>query len=132
MKSLAVVAAIIENNRGEILLAQRPLGKTMAGLWEFPGGKIEAQETAEQALHRELKEELELDVSIKNHLGIFEHRYEWAQVELHVFVVQAQSEPKTTADVQNYRWTNVSNIQLEELTPADVRPFQIYSQASRP
>ena len=58
MKILLVVAAAIINQHGEILLAQRPQGKQLAGSWEFPGGKLEAGESPEAALIRELKEEL--------------------------------------------------------------------------
>lgn len=61
--ALQVVAALIENARGEVLIAQRPPGKSHAGLWEFPGGKIEAGESAYAALKRELHEELGIDVS---------------------------------------------------------------------
>ena len=57
-----VVAAALYNDRGEILLARRPEGKSMAGLWEFPGGKVEIGETPEQALVRELHEELSIMV----------------------------------------------------------------------
>src|SRR4029079_5650095 len=59
---IEVVAAVILNDRGEFLLAQRPAGKVYAGYWEFPGGKIEPGEAAESALARELHEELDIDV----------------------------------------------------------------------
>ena len=59
---LLVVAAALVDPDGRVLIAQRPEGKSMAGLWEFPGGKIEASETPEQALIRELREELDIAV----------------------------------------------------------------------
>ena len=58
LKILLVVAAVIINESGEVLLAQRPHGKRLAGKWEFAGGKVEEGETPETALARELKEEL--------------------------------------------------------------------------
>ena len=62
MKVVYVSAAALFNADGDVLLAQRPEGKSMAGLWEFPGGKLEPGETPEQALIRELAEELAIDV----------------------------------------------------------------------
>ena len=58
MKLLTVAACALVDTDGRVLLAQRPTGKPMAGLWEFPGGKVEAGERPEQTLIRELKEEL--------------------------------------------------------------------------
>ena len=58
-----VVACALVDADGRVLIAQRPEGKAMAGLWEFPGGKIEPEETPEHALIRELKEELSIDVT---------------------------------------------------------------------
>ncbi len=77
MKILLVVAAIIINSKGEVLLAQRPEGKRLAGKWEFAGGKIEEGETPEQALKRELKEELgiEIDQSKLENFWFLSHSY---------------------------------------------------------
>ncbi len=66
-KSLVLVVAIaLFDDRGRVLLAQRPEGKSMAGLWEFPGGKIEPGETPEAALVREIAEELAIQISEKD------------------------------------------------------------------
>lgn len=66
MKTLLVVAAALVNDNNEVLLAQRPKGKRLAGKWEFPGGKVEKDESPEAALVRELKEELDIDVAEKD------------------------------------------------------------------
>jgi 8-oxo-dGTP diphosphatase len=63
MKTLLVVAAALVNAQNEVLLAQRPEGKRLAGKWEFPGGKVEADEAPEAALVRELREELDIGFS---------------------------------------------------------------------
>ncbi|MCH1569688.1 MAG: (deoxy)nucleoside triphosphate pyrophosphohydrolase [Alphaproteobacteria bacterium] len=60
---ILVVACALVDGDGRVLVAERPSGKTMAGLWEFPGGKVEPHETPEAALIRELKEELSIDVT---------------------------------------------------------------------
>ena len=66
MKTLLVVAAAIINADHEVLLAQRPEGKRLAGKWEFPGGKVEKDESPEAALIRELHEELGIEVAAKD------------------------------------------------------------------
>lgn len=66
MKTLLVVAAALVNDDDEVLLAQRPKGKRLAGCWEFPGGKVEKEESPEEALTRELKEELGITVLQKD------------------------------------------------------------------
>lgn len=77
MKTLLVVAAALMNEKGEVLLAERPAGKQLAGHFEFPGGKIEPDELPEAALIRELKEELGIDVdtSTLEPLTFLSHSY---------------------------------------------------------
>ena len=123
---MQVVAAIIEDNKGRILLAQRPEGKPLAGHWEFPGGKIEEGEKPDEALVRELKEELNIEVSIQAGLGQFEYRYSWGAVFLHVFVVQAHTEPTASADVAVFKWVDVDDVTSHSLAPADLRPWFFY------
>ena len=70
-----VVAAIIENNDGDILIAKRNSKKSQGGLWEFPGGKIEKNESADDAIKREIKEELNIDIEINKWLIEKRHEY---------------------------------------------------------
>ena len=76
---LAVCAAVIEH-RGTILLTQRPADKQQGGFWEFPGGKIEAGESPHQALKREIREELAIEISVGPVLETVYHRYDWGTV----------------------------------------------------
>ena len=75
MNILLVSAVALIDIDGRVLIAQRPKGKSMAGLWEFPGGKIEQNETVEQALVREIKEELGLEIKTSRPLISIKHDY---------------------------------------------------------
>jgi 8-oxo-dGTP diphosphatase len=77
-----VACAIIEDESGRVLLAKRPEGKCLSGFWEFPGGKIEAGESAEAALVRELEEELLIQTQIFQTLEAVEHHYENFSIQL--------------------------------------------------
>jgi 8-oxo-dGTP diphosphatase len=129
---MKVVAGIIERPSGEVLLAQRPEGKALAGWWEFPGGKIESQETPEQALHRELREELQLDVRIVRALGVFPFDYESGAIDLHVFHVRPMNQPEATLEVQAFRWLNPREIPRADLAPADIAPLDAFIHTLTP
>lgn len=91
---LSVVAAVIERNR-LVLLAQRPGQKQQVFKWEFPGGKVESGETAEAALIRELREELNCDVCLIRPLPRFTHAYSQITIEMIPFVCRlAPSSPE--------------------------------------
>ena len=125
MSPVAVVGGIIERS-GLILLAERPPHKSHAGKWEFPGGKIEAGETAGAALERELQEELHLDVRIEKFLGVFPHIYQKGPIDLHIFHVTALNEPQPTEDVQNFKWVRPSQVSQYDLAAADIAPWKAY------
>ena len=120
-----VAAGLIEKD-GQLLLAERPLGKCLAGYWEFPGGKLEPGESAEQAIKRELQEELQLKVEVVRSLGCFPYRYEWGEIALHAFVVRPCGEPRPTTDVEIFMWCRPDEISLSTLAPADVEPLRAY------
>ena len=126
---MKVVLGIVENGRGEVLLAQRPPGKSLAGLWEFPGGKIEGEESPQAALRRELQEELELDVEVGKFLGAFPYDYDWGSIELHSFIARALSEPRPTEDVHVFNWVAPNAIDRAVLAPADIEPLKAYLKA---
>jgi 8-oxo-dGTP diphosphatase len=126
MTPVKVVAGIIEDEAGRVLIAQRPPGKRLAGMWEFPGGKIEAGEAPDAALKRELKEELELDIRPLEDLGKYAHVYDWGAIELHVFRVHALAAPVPTEHIQVFRWLKAKDIALKDFAPADHAPLEAY------
>ena len=83
-----VVAAIIENNDGDILIAKRNSKKSQGGLWEFPGGKIEKNESADDAIKREIKEELNIDIEINKWL--IEKRHEYLEKTINLILCSAK------------------------------------------
>jgi 8-oxo-dGTP diphosphatase len=115
-----VCAILVRGDR--ILLAQRPPDKKLGGLWEFPGGKVEAGESAEAALHRELHEELGCTVRITQTLAPFVHAYDWGRIELIPFVCElAEGSPEPHAHEHTaLAWVERGELKEYELAPADV------------
>ena len=99
-----VAAGVIFNESSEVLLALRPLHKHQGGLWEFPGGKVEAGEAVAAALARELKEELNLVVEKAEPLLVTEHDYGDKQVVLDVWIVRGFSGEPQGREGQSLRW----------------------------
>ncbi|OYW72273.1 MAG: hypothetical protein B7Z37_25345 [Verrucomicrobia bacterium 12-59-8] len=116
-----VVCAIILRDE-RIMLAQRPPDKKLGGLWEFPGGKVEAGESAETALHRELQEELGCSVRITQTLTPFVHAYGWGSIELIPFVCElAEDSPEPHAHEHTALvWVERTELRSYDLAPADV------------
>ncbi len=119
VKRVEVAAAVLENARGEFLLAQRPAGKVYAGYWEFPGGKVEAGESAADALKRELHEELGLDVETAYPWITRDYDYAHAAVRLRFFrVVKWRGEPHGR-EQQQFTWQVIDKINVAPLLPAN-------------
>lgn len=120
MKQIKVVGAIIINE-GRILCAQRGETKTLAKLWEFPGGKIERNETPHQALARELKEELMIEVDIQSEK--FEETsyfYDFGLVNLTTYIcLLKKGEPRLTEHIE-VRWLKPAELTDVEWAPADI------------
>ena len=117
---LNVVAAVIHNTQGQLLIAQRPLHKHQGGLWEFAGGKVDAGETAEQALVRELQEELGITATQYRPLLTVEHHYPDKSVRLTVFRVTAFEGEAHGAEVQPIVWVKPENLADYQFPAANV------------
>jgi 8-oxo-dGTP diphosphatase len=114
-----VAAAVIERADGAFLLAQRPAGKVYAGWWEFPGGKVHAGESAREALARELREELGIEVITACPWLTREHVYEHAHVRLNFFRVKKwQGEPQPHEN-QALAWQRIDAPLAEPMLPAN-------------
>jgi 8-oxo-dGTP diphosphatase len=114
-----VVAAVIFNQRGEFLLAQRPVGKPYAGYWEFPGGKVEPGEDAAIALKRELHEELGIEVTRAYPWLTRDFDYPHADVRLRFFRVHAWSGDLHGREQQQFTWQSIHNITVAPVLPAN-------------
>ncbi|MEE8685233.1 MAG: (deoxy)nucleoside triphosphate pyrophosphohydrolase [Bifidobacterium mongoliense] len=102
-RRIRVVGAAIEHD-GKILCACRGAGKQLAGKWEFPGGKIEAGETPEQALHREIHEELRCDIVVAQALCTTTQQYDFGTVVLTVFLCRLRGENPHISEHQQLLW----------------------------
>jgi 8-oxo-dGTP diphosphatase len=104
MNPLQVAVGVVKNPEGKILISLRHAELHQGGLWEFPGGKVEASETAESALARELKEELNIDVTAASPLITILHRYPDRFVQLNVFLVEQFSGEAKSLEGQPFKW----------------------------
>ncbi len=113
-----VAVGILIKPNGDVLLGQRPTGKPYAGYWEFPGGKVENNETILQALKREFYEELAIDVRSAEPWCCVEYVYPHAHVRLHFYISHDwRGEPKSL-EGQAFAWQGKLNV--EPLLPATV------------
>lgn len=119
--TVLVVAAVLVDIDGRVLVAQRPEGKKLAGLWEFPGGKVQPGELPETALVRELKEELGIDLteSCLAPLTFASHLYEDFHLLMPVYVArQWKGEPRGL-DGQALKWVQTTKLRELAMPPAD-------------
>jgi 8-oxo-dGTP diphosphatase len=121
MNPLQVAVGVIKNPAGKILISHRHAALHQGGLWEFPGGKIEASETAEVALVRELKEELNIVVEASAPLITINHHYPDRFVQLKVFLVEQFSGEAKSCEGQPIKW----------VAPAELRQFD-FPAANQP
>jgi len=122
LPTLLVAAVALVDADGRILLQQRPAGKEMAGLWEFPGGKVHAGETPEEALVRELEEELGLDTgeSCLAPIGFASHRYERFHLLMPLYVCRVWRGQPVAREGQTLAWVRAPRLGDYPMPPADL------------
>ena len=119
---LLVVAAALVDPDGRVLIAQRPDGKSMAGLWEFPGGKVESGERPEQTLIRELREELAIAVN-EACLAPFtfaSHAYADFHLLMPLYVCRRWEGTVTPQENQAFKWVRPKELSAYPMPPADL------------
>ncbi len=122
MKTVLVSAVALIDVDGRVLLAQRPEGRSMAGLWEFPGGKVEPDETPEAALIRELHEELAIDTwaSCLAPLTFASHGYDDFHLLMPLFACRKWQGIARPQEGQVLKWVRVAELKNYPMPPADI------------
>ena len=119
---MLVVACALVDPDGRVLMARRPEGKAMAGLWEFPGGKVQPDELPEEALIRELKEELGIDVTAAclAPLTFASHTYEAFHLLMPLYVCRKWSGMAEAREGQELKWIKPARMRDYPMPPADL------------
>ena len=122
MKTVLVVACALIDTDNRVLIAQRPEGKTLAGLWEFPGGKVDAGERPEAALIRELKEELGITIEepCLAPLTFASHTYEVFHLLMPLYVCRKWEGVVTAREGQQLAWVRANKLRDYPMPPADI------------
>ena len=130
-KTINVVGAAIVKD-GKVLCAQRGEGRSLAGFWEFPGGKIEPHETARQALHREIEEELLCEVEVANEVCTSSYDYDFGTVVLTSFVCHLISGAPHLTEHHEIRWVAPAEMPTLDWAPADREAVRLISAMDFP
>jgi 8-oxo-dGTP diphosphatase len=122
MKVVLVSAVALIDVDGRVLLAQRPDGKSMAGMWEFPGGKVEQGETPEEALIRELDEELGIETwgSCLAPLTFASHSYADFHLLMPLFACRKWGGTPQSKEGQTLKWVKPNELRNYDMPPADI------------
>ena len=116
---IQVVAGIIKDKENKIFIAQRNLKKSQGGLWEFPGGKIEVNESREHALIRELQEELEITVEVNKYVGEKTFEYPDKSINLIAFECKIISGEVKLEEHEDSKWVRIEELKNFKFSPAD-------------
>jgi len=119
MDMIKVVCGIIYKDN-EIFLCRRKPKKVLGGYWEFPGGKIEEEESFEDCLKRELVEELEMKVDIEKYFNTIKYDYENRSIELIAYICKLKEWKGVLNDHDKFEWVKACELLEKKLSPADI------------
>ena len=120
MKIVDVVAAVIFDNEGKILIAKRKKGKTLENYWEFPGGKVENNESETDCLKREMYEEFGVEINISKYLTTSKHNYENFTINLKAYLAEYRNGNFQLREHSEIRWIKISDYSNYMFAPADI------------
>lgn len=123
-KNIEVVAAIIHDNQGHIFATQRGYGD-WKDYWEFPGGKMELGESPEEALKREIREELETRIVIERFVKTIEWDYPTFHLTMHCYWCHVESGALTLKEHEAARWLSKDELKIVEWLPADLQIMSV-------
>ena len=126
-KLIKVVGAAIVRD-GHILAVERSETMTLPNLWEFPGGKIEPGETKEEALTREIQEELGLTIVVDEFINTARFQYDFGTVELSVFTVHIEAGELRLTEHSQHKWLKPTELNTLTWAPVDIEAVNILSQ----
>ncbi|MBW6511622.1 MAG: (deoxy)nucleoside triphosphate pyrophosphohydrolase [Desulfuromonadaceae bacterium] len=118
MPPLIVIAAVL-HHRDTVLITQRRPACRLAGKWEFPGGKLEDDESPQDGLKREIREELGIEITVGEIFAVSYHRYDWGTALILAYTCQPLSLAIKNLEVADHRWVTPAAIDAFEMLPAD-------------
>jgi len=114
-----VVAGILRD-QDKVLIAQRGHGKHQEYKWEFPGGKVEENETEQEALKREFQEELDIDIKVDNYLCEVIHSYSEMDVKIRAYFISTDNKDIKNLEHESIQWVPINELKQYDLVAADV------------
>jgi 8-oxo-dGTP diphosphatase len=129
MKTIEVVAAVIQH-QNKILAVQRGPAKFayISEKWEFPGGKMEAGETEEQTIIREIREELDMQIAVKAKLLTVKHTYPDFHLTMHTYLCETEQSEPTLTEHLAFRWLSMDELEVLDWAGADVPIVEVLKQ----
>ena len=124
-----IAVAVIRNDQGEILIDRRPQEGLLGGLWEFPGGKIEADETIEDCIRREILEEIGLAIAVEEHLITLDHAYTHFRITLTAHFCRYLGGTPQAIECQEVRWVKVEDLEQYPFPKANSKIIDAIKQA---
>lgn len=120
MKQLEVVAAVFTDEQERIYCARRRNEGELALKWEFPGGKVELGETQQEALIREIKEELSADIEVLDYITTVNHQYSTFNLTMHVYFTKIINGKLIVSEHTGYKWLTREELMSLDWAPADI------------